>query len=119
MYTGKAYIIITHVYKTVQKGEHKGKIQTHETCEFVDRYKPRHISTATFIMDAHKREFVKNTYRQEGLDYDTIEEHIIKGYADKYRRFLEIVEAEIPEALLLSKEEVDEQLQTQKQEETE
>jgi hypothetical protein len=62
-------------------------------------------------MDVHKRTFVKNTYRQEGLGYDQVEEHIIKGYADKYRRFLEIVEAEMPEALLLSKEEVEAEIE--------
>jgi len=86
-------------------------MQTTETCHFVDRYKTRDLQSATIIMDAHKREFVKNTYRQDGLTYDQVEEHIIKGYANKYKRFLEIVEAEIPEALTMSKEEVEAEIE--------
>jgi hypothetical protein len=61
-------------------------------------------------MDVVKREFVKNTYRQDGLSYDQVEEHVIKGYADKYTKFLELVGAPIPEALLLEKEEVEGEL---------
>ena len=106
-----AFVILQHTHMPINQGPHKGKMQTTETCHFVDRYKSRDLQSATIIMDAHKREFVKNTYRQEGLTYDQVEEHIIKGYADKYKRFLEIVEAEIPEVLLMTKEEVEAEIE--------
>jgi len=102
-----SYLILTHVHQPINKGPNKGKMQTHETCEFVDRYKTKHLQGATIIMDVVKREFVKNTYRQDGLSYDQVEEHVIKGYADKYTKFLKLVSAPIPEALLLAKEEVE------------
>lgn len=101
-----AYLILSHIHQPINKGPNKGKMQTHETCEFVDRYKTKHLQGATVIMDVVKRKFVKNTYRQDGLTYDQVEEHIIKGYADKYTKFLEFVGAPIPEALLLDKKEV-------------
>lgn len=106
-----AFVVLTHSHFPIQKGENKGKVQTTETCEFLDRIKKRHISQATVIIDVHKRDFVVNRFRQEGLDYDQIETHIIKGYADKYKRFLEIVEADIPEALTLTKEEVEAEME--------
>lgn len=108
-----AFVILTHSHHPISRGPDAGKVQTTETCEFVDTYKNRHIRTATIIMDAHSREFVKNTYRQDGLSYDQVEEHIIKGYADKYKRFLEITESEIPEALMMDKEEVKAELEKQ------
>ena len=105
-----AYLILTHVHQPINKGPNKGKMQTHESCEFVDRYKRKHLQGATIIMDVVKREFVKNTYRQEGLSYDQVEEHVIKGYADKYTQFLQLVGAPVPEALLLGKEEVEKEM---------
>jgi len=105
-----AYLVLSHSHHPIQRGENKGKVQTTETCEFLDRYKKRHLQSATIIMDVLKREFVKNSFRQDGLTYDQIEEHVIKGYADKYKKFLELVGAEIPEALLLEKEEVEAEL---------
>ena len=118
-----AYLILSHSHHPIARGENAGKIQTTETCEFQETYKKRHLQTATIIMDALKREFVKNTYRQDGLTYDQVEEHVIKGYADKYKKFLELVGAAIPEALLLEKEEVEAELEqlteTDEQEESE
>lgn len=108
-----AFLVLTHTHKPINRGPDAGKIQTVESCEFLDNYKNRHIRTATIIMDVHKREFVKNTYRQDGLTYDQVEEHIIKGYADKYKKFLEIAGAEIPEALTMDKEEVKAELEKQ------
>jgi len=105
-----AYLILSHSHFPIQRGENKGKVQTTETCEFLDTYKKRHLQTATVIMDVLKREFIKNTFRQDGVTYDQIEEHVIKGYADKYRKFLELVGAAIPEALLLDKDEVEAEL---------
>lgn len=105
-----AYLILTHVHQVINKGPNKGKMQTHESCEFVDRYKLKHLQGSTVIMNVVERTFVKNTYRQEGLTYDQVEEHIIKGYADKYTKFLELVGAPIPEALLLDKEKIQEEL---------
>lgn len=113
-----AFVILQHTHMPINQGPHKGKMQTTETCHFVDRYKTRDLQSATIIMDVHKREFVKNTYRQDGLQYDQVEEHIIKGYADKYKRFLEIVEAEIPEALTMTKEEVEAELEKLAEEES-
>ena len=112
-----SYLILTHVHQPINKGPNKGKMQTHETCEFVDRYKRKHLQGATIIMDVVKREFVKNTYRQDGLSYDQVEEHVIKGYSDKYTKFLELVGAPIPEALLLEKEEVEKLIEQNKEEE--
>lgn len=111
-----AYLILTHVHQPVKKGQNKGKIQTQETCEFVDNYKLKHLQGSTIIMDVVKRKFVKNTYRQDGLTYDQVEEHVIKGYADKYTKFLELVNAPIPEALLLDKKEVEELIEQTKEE---
>lgn len=105
-----AYLILTHVHQPINKGPNKGKMQTHESCEFVDRYKLKHLQGSTIIMNVVERTFVKNTYRQDGLTYDQVEEHIIKGYADKYTKFLELMGAPIPEALLFNKEEVKEEL---------
>jgi len=112
-----AYLILTHVHQPINKGPNKGKMQTHESCEFVDRYKTKHLQGSTIIMDVVKREFIKNTYRQDGLTYDQVEEHVIKGYADKYTTFLELVSAPIPEALLLEKEEVEKLIEENKEEE--
>ena len=111
-----AYLILSHSHHPINKGENAGKIQTTETCEFLETYKKRHLQTATIIMDALTRVFVKNTYRQDGLSYDQVEEHVIKGYADKYAKFLELVGAEIPEALLLEKEEVEQELEKMNEE---
>ncbi len=107
----KAFIILTHTYKPVTHGPDKGKVQVHESCEFVKYVKTRHLQSASVIMDVVKRELIKNAAREKGADYDDIENHMIKGYADKYKLFLEAVGAEIPEALLLSKEEVKEELE--------
>ena len=114
-----AFVILQHTHMPINRGPDKGKIQTTETCHFVDRYKSRDLQTATIIMDVHSRTFVKNTYRQEGLEYDQVEEHVIKGYADKYKRFLEIVEADIPEALTMTKEEVEAEIEKLSEEVTE
>jgi len=104
-----AYLILSHTHKPIIAGPDKGKIQTHEACEFVDRYKSKHLQSATIIMDALTRTMVKSVRDPEGnrVGYDTIEEHVIRGYADKYKKFLELIGAEIPEALLLTKEEVE------------
>ena len=108
-----AYLVLSHSHFPIQRGANKGKIQTTETCEFLDVYKKRHLQTATIIMDILTRTFVKNTYRQDGVTYDQIEEHVIKGYADKYKKFLELVGADIPEALTMDKEEVKAELEKQ------
>jgi len=70
-------------------------------------------------MDVVKRELIKNAAREKGADYDDIETHMIKGYADKYKLFLEAAGAEIPEALLMTKEEVEEELEKIRVEEDE
>lgn len=107
----KAFIILTHTYKPVTRGPEKGKVQVHESCEFVKSVKTKHLQSASIIMDVVKRELIKNAAREKGADYDDIEAHMIKGYADKYKLFLESAGAEIPEALLLSKEEVKKELE--------
>ena len=106
----KAFIILTHTYKPVTQEPNKGKVEVHECCEFVKYVKTKHLQAASVIMDVVKRKLIKNAAREKGADYDAIEEHMIKGYADKYKLFLEAAGAEIPEALLLSKEEVKEEL---------
>ncbi len=106
-----AFLVLTHSHKPINRGPDAGKIQTTESCEFLDTYKKRHLQSATIIMDVHSREFVKNSYRQDGLTYDQVEEHVIKGYADKYKTFLEITGAEIPEALTMDKEEIKAELE--------
>lgn len=113
-----AFLVLTHSHKPINQGPDAGKVQTTESCEFLDTYKKRHLQSATIIMDVHSREFVKNSYRQDGLTYDQVEEHVIKGYADKYKTFLEITGAEIPEALLLDKEEVEAELRLAEDNET-
>lgn len=107
----KAFIILTHTYQPVTQGPDKGKVQVHESCEFVKSVKTKHLQTASIIMDVVKRELIKNAAREKGADYDDIEAHMIKGYADKYKLFLEAAGAEIPEALLMTKEEVKEELE--------
>lgn len=107
----KAFIILTHIYRPVTQGPNKGKVQVHESCEFVKSVKTKHLQTASIIMDVVKRELIKNAAREKGADYDNIEAHMIKGYADKYKLFLEAAGAEIPEALLMTKEEVKEELE--------
>lgn len=106
----KAFIILSHSYKPVTKGPDKGKVQVTENCEFVKNVKTKHLQQASIIMDVVNRKLVKNAAKEKGADYDDIEAHMIKGYADKYKKFLELTGAEIPEALLLSKEEVEELL---------
>lgn len=106
----KAFIILSHSYKPVTEGPDKGKVQVHESCEFVKNVKTKHLQSASVIMDVVKRELIKNAAKEKGADYDAIEEHMIKGYADKYKKFLEAVGAEVPESLLLTKEEVAQEL---------
>lgn len=106
----KAFIILTHTYKPVTQGPDKGKVQVHESCQFVKYVKTKHLQSASVIMDVMNRILIKNAAREKGADYDDIEDHMIKGYANKYKLFLEAVGAEIPEALLMTKEEVKEEL---------
>ncbi len=106
MNRSKAFIILSHSYKPVIKGPDAGKIQVHETCQFVKIVKPKYLQEASVIMDVMNRVLIKNAAKEKGANYDDIEEHIIKGYANKYKRFLELTGAEIPEALLLDKKEI-------------
>lgn len=102
-----AYIILTHTHVPVTEGPHKGKFQVHEMVEFVDAVRNKHTSNATIIMDALSRKFLKNRAKESGATYELIEAHIVKGYGEKYKQFLEIVGAEIPD-ILQQKEEVKE-----------
>lgn len=111
MKRSKAFIILCHSYKPVIKGSNAGKIQVHETCQFVKTVKPKYLQEASIIMDVTNRVLIKNAAKEKGANYDDIEAHMIKGYADKYKRFLELTGAEIPEALLLDKKEVQEKLE--------
>ena len=111
MKRSKAFVILVHTYKPVTRGPDKGKVQVHESCHFVKSVKTKHLQTASVIMDVTNRILIKNAAREKGADYDAIEEHMIKGYADRYKAFLEAVGAEVPEALTMSKEEVEKELE--------
>ncbi len=91
-----AYIVLTHKYTPVLRGPDKGKTQVHETCEFVDRVRDKHLYEATVIMDVYKRKLLKNRAKEQGAVYEDMEAHMIKGYADKYTEFLKLVGAPLP-----------------------
>lgn len=107
----KAFVVLTHTYMPITKGSNRGRIQVHEACYFIKNIKTKHLQEASVIMDVTKRILIKNAAKEKGADYDDIEAHVIKGYADKYKRFLELTGAEIPEALLLNKKEVEAKLE--------
>jgi hypothetical protein len=94
------YVILTHRYSPVNEGPDKGKMQVHETCEFVDRIKDRHTIEATVIMDVENRKLVKNRAREQGATFEDMEQHMIKSYGHKYRTLLEIAGVEVPAELL-------------------
>ena len=102
-----AFVILSHTHVPVTEGPHKGKFQVHEVVEFVDAVRNKHTSHATAIMDVKSRKLIKNRARDSGATYDLLEAHVVKGYGEKYKQFLEIVGAEIP-AILQPKEEVKE-----------
>jgi hypothetical protein len=93
------YVVLTHRYTPVAKGPDAGKMQVHETCEFVDRIKDRHTIEATIIMDVANRKLVKNRAREQGATFEDMEKHMIKSYGDKYRTLLEIAGVEVPPEL--------------------
>lgn len=91
-----AYIVLTHKYTPVLHGPDKGKTQVHETCEFVDRVRDKHLFEATVIMDVMNRKLTKNRAKEQGAVYEDMEAHMIKGYSDKYTEFLKLVGAPLP-----------------------
>jgi hypothetical protein len=101
----KAFVVLTHTHVPVTEGMHKGKFQVHEVVEFVDAVRNKHTSNATIIMDVINRKLVKNRARDSGATYELIEAHVVKGYGDKYKQFLEIVGVELPDILIEKKEE--------------
>lgn len=95
-----AYVVLTHTHVLINEpGPHKGKFQVHEMVEFVDRVRDKHASNATAIMDVLNRKLIKNRAKDSGATFELIEAHVVKGYGEKYRQFLTIVGAEIPEIL--------------------
>lgn len=92
-----AYVVLSHTHVLINDpGPNKGKFQVHELVEFVDMVRNKHLSNATAIMDVKKRKLLKNRARDSGATYEHIEAHVVKGYKDKYRDFLELVGAEYP-----------------------
>jgi hypothetical protein len=92
-----AFVVLSHTHVLINDpGPNKGKFQVHELVEFVDMVRNKHLSNATAIMDVKKRKLLKNRARDSGAGYDDIERHVIKGYKDKYREFLDLVGAEYP-----------------------
>jgi len=102
----KAFVILSHTHVPVTEGPHKGKFQVHETVEFVDSLKNRHYSNSTVIMEVRDRKFLKNRAKEQGATYELMEAHLLKGYGAKYREFLELVGAEVPEIMDQDKGEV-------------
>ena len=102
----KAFVILTHGYKPITKGPQTGKVQVTENCEFVRNVKTIHLQQASIIMDVEKRILIKNAAKEKGADYDDIEAHVVKGYEEKYIKFLTLTESEIPDHLI-KEEEVD------------
>ena len=94
-----AYVILTHTHVPVNEGPNKGKFQVHEMVEFVDAVRNKHSAQATAIMDVQKRKLLKNRAKDSGATYELLEAHVVKGYKEKYREFLNLVGAEIPEIL--------------------
>ena len=92
-----AFVVLTHRYLPVLEGEHKGKTQVHETCEFVERIKNAQLAEATIIMDSINRKFVKNRANEKGATYDDLESYLMRAYKDKYVTFLNLLGAPIPE----------------------
>jgi len=100
-----AFVVISHTHVMVNEGQHKGKFQVHEMVEFVNSLKNKHYSNSTAIMDVKSRKLLKNRVKDSGATFDNLEDHIIKGYSLKYRQFLDLVGAEVPEKMISKKKE--------------
>lgn len=103
-----AYIVLLHTHVPVTEGPHKGKFQVHEVIEFVDALRDKHLTKSTAILDVLKRKVIKNRAKESGATYELLEQHIIKGYRDKYKEFLELVGAEVPAELMKKEKENEE-----------
>lgn len=101
-----AFVVLSHTHVIINDpGPHKGKFQVHELVEFVDSLKNKHYSNATAIMDVKGRKLLKNRARDSGATYQDIEAHVVKGYGNKYREFLDLVGAEYDVELFEPKKE--------------
>lgn len=54
--------------------------QSHEDLSFVDRVKPRHLDTATLIIDILEAKVVKNGFVESSKD------EVMKYYVNKYKK---------------------------------
>lgn len=82
----KGYIVLIHKY-TPKKQSTKGEWEVLEECEFVDKLRDRHLTTATAIINTTDKVLDKN--RVPHADYNSYIEHITKTYPDRYKSFLE------------------------------
>jgi hypothetical protein len=92
--SAKAYIILQHLFipapgeKTqIKNWGEVGKQQMVEEIYFVTRIKKRWYSTATTILNISERKIEKNT--AENQDYNSIIQHIMIKYPEKYNQFIQ------------------------------
>jgi flagellar basal body rod protein FlgB len=92
MKTKGLFIVLTHTYvpepastRNLSKQNNKQNYQVEEKCEFVTRINNRMISSATVIMDAENRKFVKN--RVDYATYDQFESHVSKTHPERWTQF--------------------------------
>lgn len=76
------YIVLTHSYHAMK--DKPGKHEVNEKCEFVSDIKNRHLTSATVILDAVNRTFVKS--RVKDASYDQFIAHIEKTHPE-YQEF--------------------------------
>ncbi len=89
------YIILTHKGVPTQDGKWK----TIEECEFVNRIKYRHYSSATAIIDVLGQEVLKSRVldRKDSESYATLISYVQSNYPEKYAQLMSIISLPEPE----------------------
>lgn len=81
------FVALTHFY--VPMPNDSSKKQVEERCEFVTKITNRMINSATVILDAENKKFVKN--RVGYATYDQFESHISKTHPEKWTKFCDLL----------------------------
>ena len=84
------YIVLIHHYTPMKEDPTKHNVT--EKCEFVSDIKNRHMNSATVIIDAANKTFVKNRIRESS--YEQFIAHIEKTHPREYGEFKKYLIAE-------------------------
>lgn len=81
------FVALTHIYVPVPSDPTRKQVE--ERCEFVTKITNTMITSATVILDAENRKFVKN--RVGYATYEQFESHIEKTHPEKWKKFNDLL----------------------------